>query len=162
MTFTIEFPGVAQPPAIAIPSGHATLTDDSFHLGVFLGEESATGRIVEIDSLTPVFDITDIITSAHPPQPGWPGSGGTFSWFSQTWDLSSSQRESLIAGQWQAEITIGSEVFVGRLTAVPEPGTVALGLLGLLPLLPLLRAGVPNQSRQATAAPARRQASSVI
>lgn len=128
--FSIAFPGAPPPPAIGVPSGYAELSGSSFTAWVFLGTSAADyGRIYEMaadSSLTPVFQFSGVLVDSHPPTPGIPGSGGTFYSYFQSWDLTSPQTHSLLAGHWYMEIGFGAATHFTQITQVPEPASVLL------------------------------------
>lgn len=132
--FRIDFPGAPPPPAIGVPSGAAELSGDSFHTAIFLGTSLPnSGQILEMaedGSLTPLFQITDVLEDHFSPTPGFPGSGGIFYSYYQTWQVTEAQAEMLLLGRWYAEVTVDSEVHLAQIVPVPEPSTISLLVLG--------------------------------
>ena len=133
--FSIDFPGTPLPPAIGVPGGSAELSGSSFTPWVFLGTSAADyGRIFEMaddSSFAPVFQFTGVLVDSHPPTPGFPGSGGTFYSYFETWDLTSLQAQSLLAGRWYMEMAFGTEAHFAQITPVPEPTSAALFVSGV-------------------------------
>lgn len=133
--FSITFPGAPPPPTIGVPSGSAELSGSSFTAWAFLGTSPADyGRIFEMaddSSLTPVFQFTSVLVTSSPPTPGFPGSGGTFYSFDESWDLTSLQARSLLAGRWYMEVAFGAETHFAQITPVPEPKSAALFVSGI-------------------------------
>ena len=135
LQFSITFPGSPPPPAIGVPSGYAELSGSSFTASVFLGTSAADyGRIFEMaddSSLTLMFQFGGVLVDSHPPTPGFPGSGGTFYSYFQTWDLTSLQAQNLLEGHWYMEVAFGSETHFAQITPVPEPTSAALFAAGV-------------------------------
>jgi hypothetical protein len=133
--FSIDFPATPLPPAIGVPGGNAELSGSSFTPWVFLGTSAADyGRIFEMadnSSLTPVFQFTSVLVDSYPPTPGFPGSGGTFYSYFETWDLTALQAQSLLAGRWYMELAFGTQTHFAQITPVPEPTSAALFVSGV-------------------------------
>lgn len=81
-------------------------------------------------SLTPIFEFTGFLVDSYQPIPGIPGSGGTYYSYDQTWQVTATQTQSLLAGHWYAEIAFGSDMHLAQISPVPEPSAVALFLFG--------------------------------
>lgn len=91
------------------------------------------GRIVEMaedGSTTPMFQFSSLLAGTYPPSPVFPGSGGTFYYYFETWNLTPPQTENLLAGHWYMEIAFGSSTLLGQINQVPEPTAAALFVLG--------------------------------
>ncbi len=129
--FTINFPLF---PGTGF-SGEAELSDSSFTAQVFLGALVPDyGRILEIaesGSTAQMFQFSTLQTGTYPPSPVFPGSGGgTYYYFSETWNLTPPNVQNLLAGHWFVEIAFGTDTFSHQITPVPEPTSVALFILG--------------------------------
>ncbi|MGH7953069.1 MAG: PEP-CTERM sorting domain-containing protein [Limisphaerales bacterium] len=91
-------------------------------------------------SLTPIFEITNELYFADSPFPGaslegsFPGNPSeTYPTYiySESYQLTADQVQSLLSGDWYAEMSYGGDTYLGNLTPVPEPSTLALGSLAL-------------------------------
>lgn len=92
------------------------------------------GRILEMagdGSTTPIFQFSSLFTGTYPPSPVFPGSGGTFYYYFETWNLTPPQTESLLAGHWYMEIVFGSGTLLSQINQVPEPTSAMLFVLGV-------------------------------
>jgi len=136
LQFRVHFPGAPAPPALAFPFGGAQLEGDSFYAAVLLGETPGSyGRIVERGqdgSFTTVFEFSNQVLAAYLPILGLPGDGGTYYSYEQFWQVNPAQIDSLLAGNWYAEVTLDSGPHVGQIVLVPEPATLALLIGGAI------------------------------
>lgn len=112
---------------------------------VSLGVNPATdGWILQKNgdgSLTPIFEISNELYLANSPFPGASSSEGSFPGnptetyptyiYSESYQLTPGQVQSLLSGNWYAEMTYGGDTYLGNLTPVPEPETLALFGLGI-------------------------------
>jgi hypothetical protein len=125
--FTMDFPGVPPPPAILIPYGAAQLSGGTFSVGILLGPSEATYAWIlqqgDSGSLTPIFQIGGENLSISPI------TGAPSYSLDQSWVLTDAQTQSLLAGQWFAEVDFGADTHLGQITAIPEPSVAALFVL---------------------------------
>jgi PEP-CTERM motif len=120
-------------------------------ISINLGANQATdGWILQMNdgSLSPVMELTnEIYNVSLLPSPGSTagspaGIEGTFpgdnppasNYYSQSWQLTDHQVQNLLAGNWYVEVNYGSDEYLGNLTPVPEPETLALVGLGMMAL----------------------------
>jgi hypothetical protein len=129
--FNISFGSNPPPHASGVPDSGARLTDDLFYAAIYLSDAQPTsGRIVETGgggSLTTIFDFTHLVFAAYPPPPG----ATAFS-YEQSWQLTAPQIQTLIAGQWYAEVSYAGSSYLGQIMPVPEPSSLIVFVVGLL------------------------------
>jgi len=140
MEFNINFGGNPPPHAATVPNSGALLTGSEFAAAIYLDNTAPTaGRIVQMGSggsLSTVFDFPSPVYASY----GAPYSGTAFS-YDHAWQLTDPQIQSLLAGQWYADITYGTTDYIGQITVAPEPSSSALALsaAGLLATAALFR-----------------------
>ena len=85
--------------------------------------------IEELDGgiFTTVFQFTNSVLA------GYPG-GGIAVDYEDSWQLTDTQIQNLLAGQWYAKVTYSDASYLGQITVVPEPSSVTLLLGGLVVL----------------------------
>lgn len=137
--FTINFPVFP-----GGPSGSAELVGSSFTAQTTPWNFAPDyGRIFEIagdGSTTPMFQFSSLLAGTYPPSDFPGGGGGTYYYYFETWNLTSSQTENLLAGHWFMEIAFGPSTLLSRITPVPEPTSATLHILGVGMIL-LVRRG---------------------
>jgi hypothetical protein len=128
--FTVDFSGASLPPEITTaPSGTGFLSllgFGNYGLGVtVLSPAEATNVwIVEMgidNSLIPIFEYNN----------GSPYYLDSAYNYTEDWQVTDSQAESLLAGQWYVQMDFGTDILLGKITLVPEPSSAHLFLCGL-------------------------------
>jgi len=131
INFNINFGSNPPPHTPGVPDSGARLTDDLFYAAIYLGNVQPTsGRIAEMaggGSLVTIFAFTNLVFAAYPP----PAGGPAFS-YEQSWQLTAPQIQSLIAGEWYAEVSYAGNSYLGQIMPVPEPSSLALFVGGLI------------------------------
>ena len=129
VNFDINFGGNPPPHTLGDPDSGAILTNGSFYAALYLSDTTPTsGSIVEQlagGSFTTVFQFTSLVFATYP------GGGPAYD-YEGSWQLTDTQIQNLLSGQWFAEVTYGGTSYMGQITAVPEPSSVTLLLGGLI------------------------------
>ncbi|MGO8765322.1 MAG: hypothetical protein ACLQSR_09355 [Limisphaerales bacterium] len=127
--FDINFGGNPPPHTSGDPESGATLTDNSFDAILYLSDTAPTsGSIVEDlggGSYATVFQFANLVYASYP------GGGPAFD-YEGSWQLSDTQIQNLLAGQWYAEVSYNDTTYMGQITAVPEPSCAILLFGGML------------------------------
>ena len=100
-----------------------------------------SGSIEALDGgiFTPVIQFTNLVLAAYP-------GGGIAVDYEGSWQLTDTQIQTLLAGQWYAKVTYNDASYLGQITAVPEPSSITLLFGGLIVILSCLyRRIVPNK-----------------
>jgi hypothetical protein len=127
---TVDFSGASLPPEITtVPSGTGFLSFlgfGNYGLGVtVLSPAEATNVwLVEMgvdNSLIPIFEYNN----------GSPYYLGSAYNYTEDWQVTDSQAQSLLAGQWYVQMDFGTDTLLGRITPVPEPADAQLLLCGI-------------------------------
>jgi hypothetical protein len=155
VNFDINYGGNPPPHTSGFPDvsdSGAILTNGLFYAALFLSATApnpTSGLIVEklaSGSFTTVFQFTNLVYAAYP--------GGVLALdYEGSWQLTDTQIQNLLAGQWYAEVTYSDATYIGQITAVPEPSSIMLLLGGLI----VFSAGLyrrivpPNKSPEPTA-----------
>lgn len=115
-------------------SGSAELSGNSFSAQTsYWSFAPDYGRIFEMaedGSTIPVLQFANVLTEVYPPMPEFPGSESTLYYFSETWNVTPPQAESLLARRWFMEVSLGSRTLISQIVPVPEPTYAALLILG--------------------------------
>jgi len=150
VNFGITFGGNPPFQTPSIPGSGAILTGDIFYAILYMDATipnpgPISGSIEALDGgiFTPVIQFTNLVLAAYP-------GGGIAVDYEGSWQLTDTQIQNLLAGQWYAKVTYSDASYIGQITAVPEPSSVALLLAGLI----VFSAGLyrrivpPNRCRQ--------------
>ncbi len=151
--FGITFDGNPPFQTPSIPGSGAILTGDSLYAILYMdatipNPNPISGSIGELDGgiFTPIFQFTTSVFAAYP-------GGGIAVDYENTWQLTDTQIQNLLAGQWYAQVTYSDASYLGQIVAVPEPSSVTLLLGGLAVLFVSFyrRPVPPNKSPEPTA-----------
>jgi PEP-CTERM motif len=126
--FDINFGANAPPNVPGEPASGASLTGDTFDAILYLDTTApVSGSIEELEdgTFTTLFQFTDLVYASYP-------GGGPALDYEGSWQLTDGQIQNLMAGQLYADVTYSEGSYVGQITAVPEPSSVALLLTGLV------------------------------
>ncbi|HEY2328970.1 MAG TPA: PEP-CTERM sorting domain-containing protein [Verrucomicrobiae bacterium] len=136
--FNFNFDGNPPPHTATVPDSIAFLSGGTFSAAIYLGDTApSAGRIVQMGeggSLTTIFDFPNPVFASY----GAPFSGTAFS-YEQTWQLTTPQIDSLLGGQWYADVSYGSVDYLGQITVAPEPSSIALFAGGLIAVALIIR-----------------------
>ena len=120
--FTFDFGASPPPHTPGVPNSAALLEDDLFSAAIYLsGNPPTSGRIVELGeggALQTIFNFSGLVFAAYP--------GGTAYSCEQSWSLSAPQIQSLMEGEWYAEVSYPGSSYPGRIVPIPEPSSFAL------------------------------------
>jgi len=126
--FDINFGATPPPHSVGVPFSGAMLSNDLFYAILYLDTtEPVSGSIQSLNggTLTTVFKFTNLVFA------GYPGGGIALD-YEGSWQLTDTQIQNLLAGQWYANVTYSDASYTGQIVAVPEPSSAALGLGGLM------------------------------
>lgn len=125
--FDINFGANPPPHTSGDPFSGATLTNNTFYAAVYLdATEPVSGLIEELDGgiFTPIFQFTNLVFATYP------GGGPAYD-YEDSWQLTDTQVQNLLAGQWYAKVDYSDVSYTGQIQAVPEPSSLAFLLAGL-------------------------------
>jgi len=128
INFDINFGSNPPPHTLGDPDSGARLTNASFYAILYLDPTvPVSGSIEELDggTFTPVFQFTNLVFATYP------GGGPAYD-YEGSWQLTDTQIQNLLAGQWYAQVTYSDASYVGQITPVPEPSCVTLLFGGLV------------------------------
>lgn len=146
VTFGIDFGGNPPPHSAGVPDSGATLTEGSFYAILYLSDAPPTSASILEESAGGTF--TTIFQFNNSVYAGYPG-GGTAIDYEDSWQLTDTQMQALLAGQWYAQVTYSDATYLGEITAVPEPSSAALWGAGLAVLAAgLWRRIIPLRQRE--------------
>lgn len=126
--FDMNFGSNPPPHVPGDPTSGASLTGDTFDAILYLDTSTPiSGSIEELEdgTFSTVFQFTDLVYASYP------GGGPAFD-YEGSWQLTNSQIQSLMGGQWYADVIYSDGSYVGQISAVPEPSSAALLLAGLV------------------------------
>jgi hypothetical protein len=128
VNFDINFGTNPPPHTLGNPVSGAALTNDTFYAILYLDvTQPASGSIAQLDggTFTPVFQFTNLVFATYP------GGGPAYD-YEGSWQLTGTQIQNLLAGQWYAEVTYNDASYIGQIAPVPEPSSISLLLAGLV------------------------------
>src|SRR6267142_5728973 len=138
LNFGITFGGNPPFQTPSIPGSGAILTGDIFYAILYMDATipnpgPISGSIEALDGgiFTPVIQFTNLVLA------GYPG-GGIAVDYEGSWQLTDTQIQNLLAGQWYAKVTYSDASYIGQITAVPEPSSITLLFGGLIVILSCL------------------------
>jgi hypothetical protein len=113
--FDINFGSNPPPHTPGVPESGALLTSDFFYAAIYLDNTPPTsGSVVELSndgSFVAVFQFTNLVFAAYPPPPG-----ATAFDYEQAFQLTGTQIERLLAGQWYVRIAFDDTIYLGQIT----------------------------------------------
>lgn len=126
VNFDINF-GTNPPPNTSggLVSAARLSTDGTFWTVLYLGSASPdSGFIGQMDggTFTSEFQFTNQFIETQIGEYGYIGS----------WQLTGTQVQDVLAGQWYAEVIYSDASYIGQITPVPEPSSITLSLVGLV------------------------------
>jgi len=129
LDFTINFGGTPPPHTPGLAEAGAQLTGDSLYAAIYLDNTAPTSaRILELEG----GHYTTLFVFNSPVWASYPAPVGTTAFsYEQTWQLTGSQIQHLMAGEWYAEVTYADTSFRGQILLIPEPSSFTLFLVGL-------------------------------
>ncbi|HXI73857.1 MAG TPA: hypothetical protein VNN22_26235 [Verrucomicrobiae bacterium] len=155
INFDITFGGNPPFQTPSIPGSGAILTGDIFYAILYMDATipnpgPISGSIQELDGgiFTPVIQFTNLVLA------GYPG-GGIAVDYEGSWQLTDTQIQNLLAGQWYAKVTYSDASYLGQIMAVPEPSSITLLFGGLIVILSCLYRRIvppPHQTIEMTGA----------
>lgn len=123
VTFDINFGDNPPPHSPGVPDSGATLTGGDFYAILYLSDtEPTSGSILEesaTGTFSTVFNFDTLVYASYP-------AGGTAVDYEDSWELTDTQIQDLLAGQWYAQVTYADATYLGQITTVPEPSGAAL------------------------------------
>jgi hypothetical protein len=128
INFDINFGANPPPHTLGNPLSGAILTNGVFNAILFLDPTTPiSGSIQQLDggTFTPVFQFTNLVFATYP------GGGPAYD-YEGSWQLTDTQIQSLLAGQWYANVTYTGASYIGQILPVPEPSITTLLLIGLV------------------------------
>ncbi|MGH7954239.1 MAG: PEP-CTERM sorting domain-containing protein [Limisphaerales bacterium] len=146
VNFDINFGANPPPHTPGDPISGATLTNDFFYAALYLDTTAPiSGSIEELDGgvFTTVFQFTNLVYASYP-------GGGPALDYEGSWQLTDTQIQNLLAGQWYANITYSDASYTGQITPVPEPSSITLLLAGLILVCLYRRIVPPNTALEPT------------
>lgn len=135
VVFNIDFGANPPPHTPGDPFSGATLTGNDFYAILYLDDtEPLSASIQELDggSLTTVLQFSTLVYASYS------GGGPAFD-YENSWDLTDAQTQSLLAGQWYAQVNYDGASYSGQIVAVPEPSSITLLAGCLMMVLALSR-----------------------
>jgi PEP-CTERM motif len=148
VNFDINFGSNPPPHTSGDPISGAILTNDVFYAALYLDTITpVSGSIEELDDgiFTTVFQFTNLVYASYP-------GGGPALDYEGSWQLTDTQIQNLLAGQWYANVTYHDTSYTGQITPVPEPSSLTLFLGGLVMISACLyrRITPPNTTLEPT------------
>ncbi|HEY1717572.1 MAG TPA: hypothetical protein VGH42_04660 [Verrucomicrobiae bacterium] len=123
VNFDINFEA-GTPHGAGVPDSLATLSDGVFSAAIYLDDTVPTSCAIfqKVGTAGLEMQILQFPASVLATYPG----GGPAYDFEGSWNLTASQINSLMAGQWDVHVTYDPFFYEGQIAAVPEPSSIRL------------------------------------
>jgi hypothetical protein len=123
LQFGINFGDDPPPHTAGNPESGARLTYDLFYAILYLSDATpSSGSILEKlsdGSFTTIFQFTNLVYATY-------SGGGPALDYEGSWQLTDTQIDNLLAGDWYARVDYNNISYLGQISAVPEPSTIPL------------------------------------
>jgi hypothetical protein len=123
VNFDINFEA-GTPHGAGVPDSLATLSGNVFSVAIYLDDTAPTSCAISQKVGTVGLEM-QIFQFPAPVLATYPDAGPAYD-FEGSWNLTASQINDLMTGQWDVHVTYSPYFFTGNITAVPEPSSPRL------------------------------------